>query len=185
VTPQQRQSAKAVNFGAIYGIGARSLAQNAFASYGVDMTVGEARQALDRFSQTYRVLRRGQEKHCLLCMRRGYIEIGIGRRVWAKDEPGKHLSHPQCCNLPVQGLGADAMLRAIRLVHERLIGHDAGLVASVHDELLIEAAEGCADSVAGILRETMVESFAATFPGAPLEGVVEIGTGRTWKEAKA
>jgi DNA polymerase I-like protein with 3'-5' exonuclease and polymerase domains len=104
--------------------------------------------------------------------------------VWAKDEPGKHLSHPQCCNLPVQGLGADAMLRAIPLVHDRLRGLDADLVASVHDELLIEAAEGCVDSVAGILREAMTEAFAATFPGAPLDGVVEIGIGRTWKEAK-
>jgi DNA polymerase I-like protein with 3'-5' exonuclease and polymerase domains len=104
--------------------------------------------------------------------------------VWAKDEPGKHLSHPQCCNLPVQGLGADAMLRAIKLVHERLRDHDAGLVASVHDELLVEAAESCADTVARILREAMTEAFAATFPGAPIEGVVEIGIGRTWKEAK-
>ena len=184
VTSQQRQGAKAVNFGAIYGIGARSLAWNAFATYGVDMGVAEARLALARFRQTYHVLHRGQERHFRLCQRRGYIDIGIGRRVWAKDEPGGHLSHPQCCNLPVQGLGADAMLRAIKLVHERLRGRDAGLVGSVHDELLIEAAEDCADPVAGILREAMVDAFAATFPGAPLDGVVEIGIGRTWKEAK-
>jgi len=77
------------------------------------------------------------------------------------------------------------MLRALKLVHARLHGYDAGIVASVHDELLLEAAEDCAEAVAEILREAMVEAFAATFPGAPLGGVVEIGTGRTWKEAKA
>jgi DNA polymerase I-like protein with 3'-5' exonuclease and polymerase domains len=107
------------------------------------------------------------------------------QKVWAKNEPAGRLNHPQCCNLVIQGRSADAMLRAIKLVHERLRGYDAAIVASVHDELLIEAAEDCVTAVTEILREAMIEAFAATFPGAPTRDVVEIGAGKTWRAAKA
>jgi DNA polymerase I len=104
--------------------------------------------------------------------------------VEARWEPSGKLSFPQCCNLPVQGAAADAMLRAIALVHRRLRGLQGGLVACVHDELLLEVAEGDAEAARQILEEAMVEAFELTFPGAPTCGVVAAAVGRTWKEAK-
>jgi hypothetical protein len=75
------------------------------------------------------------------------------------------------------------MLRAIQLVHRRLRGPQGGLIACIHDELLIEVAEKDAETVRSILEETMIEAFAKTFPGAPLDGVAQAsksgGTG--WK----
>jgi DNA polymerase I len=97
---------------------------------------------------------------------------------------GGNLSFPLCCNLPVQGAAADAMLRAIAMVFRRLRGIRGGLVASVHDELLLEVAEDDAERARVILEETMVEAFELTFPDAPTNKVVEVQVGRTWKDVK-
>ena len=134
-----------MNFGSIYGVGPRTLAENAFDSYGIDMTEREGREALDRFFARYSVLKRWMHQHANICQVRGYVEIGVGRVVEAQWEPGGKLSFQQCCNLPVQGAAADAMLRAIAMVFRRLRGIKGGLVASVHDELLLEVAEDDAD----------------------------------------
>jgi len=67
VTKEQRQAAKAVNFGSIYGIGPRSLAESAFANYGVEMTETEARRALDRFFAAYSGLARWREQNADIC----------------------------------------------------------------------------------------------------------------------
>ncbi len=78
-TRAQRAAAKAVNFGSIYGIGPRSLAENAFDAYGIEMTEPEAREALDRFFARYSVLQSWMREHADLCQARGYVEIGVGR----------------------------------------------------------------------------------------------------------
>jgi DNA polymerase-1 len=184
VTAAQRQGAKAVNFGSIYGVGPRALAASAFDTYGVDMTLAEAKGALDRFFAAYRTLKRWMYNHADLCQRQGFVRIGAGRIVEAAWEPAGHLSFPQCCNLPVQGAAADAMLRAIPLVFRRLRGINGGMVACVHDELLLEVAEADAETARGILEASMIEAFEATFPGAPLNKVVEVKVGKTWKEVK-
>jgi DNA polymerase I-like protein with 3'-5' exonuclease and polymerase domains len=76
------------------------------------------------------------------------------------------------------------MLRAIAMVYHRLRGVRGGLVATVHDELLLEVAEADAEAARQILEQTMVEAFEQTFPGAPTRGVVEVQIGRTWKDLK-
>jgi DNA polymerase-1 len=184
VTKDQRDAAKPVNFGAIYGISARSLAENVFADYGVEMTEAEAQAALDIFFGTYATLRQWMFWHYDLCRARSYVEIGCGRVVEAAWEHAQHFRFTQTCNLPVQGRAADCMLRALPLVHRRLHGLRARLCATVHDELLIEAAEADADSARQILEETMVEAFELTFPGAPITGVVEVKVAANWADAK-
>ena len=78
------------------------------------------------------------------------------------------------------------MLRAIALVYARLKAARirGGLVACVHDELLLEVAEADAETARDILGETMTEAFAMTFPGAPTRKVVEVKLGITWNEVK-
>ena len=187
VTKDQRQAAKAVNFGAVYGIGPRSLCESTFANYGVDMPQEEARQALDRFFSAYHGLYRWRRDNAEICQTRGYVEIGVGRVVEAAWETEGKLSFPQCCNLPVQGICADAMLRALILIYSRLRaeGIRGGLVASVHDELLLEVAEDDADKARDLLQEVMVEAFRMTFPGAPATDVAVASIGKTWAELKS
>jgi DNA polymerase-1 len=183
VTKDQRTAAKAVNFGSIYGIGPATLAEDCFDNYGIPMTEAEAKRALDRFFNTYSTLRQWRRENHLRCKELGFVRIGCGRVVEAKWEP-YGLNFPQHCNLPVQGICADAMLRAITLVFRRLRGLRAGLVTSVHDELLIEAAEPDVEMARAILEETMIEAFEVTFPGAPTSGVISRGVGVNWLEVK-
>jgi DNA polymerase I-like protein with 3'-5' exonuclease and polymerase domains len=188
VTPEQRQSAKAVNYGSIYGIGARALAENAFTDYGVEMTEAEAARVLDRFFQTYPALARWRQVHADRCMQRRRIEIGCGRVVKAEweIETKRHLTFNQCCNLPIQGICADAMLRALRLAYDRLraLKIRGGLVACIHDELLLEVHADDAEPAKEALRQVMTEAFVATFPGAPIANLVAVECSRSWADAK-
>jgi DNA polymerase-1 len=186
VTSAMRQAAKPVSFGSIYGIGPRSLAEDAFASYGVEMTEADAKRALDAFFQRFATLAHWRRDHYEQSQRLGYVRIGAGRVVQAAWEPSGRLSFPQCCNLPIQGICADAMLRALALAHRRLAAAavHGGLVASVHDELLVEVIEADAEVARDLLERAMLDAFIETFPGAPTRGVAAASIGPTWRDAK-
>jgi DNA polymerase-1 len=116
--------------------------------------------------------------------------ISNGRVIENTPNPRRRasgrLSFQQCCNFPVQGICADAMLRAIALVHRRFTeaGIRGGLVASVHDELLCETHEDDAERARALLEQAMLDAFVMTFPGAPTANVATAHIGRTWAEAK-
>jgi DNA polymerase-1 len=192
VSDEQRASAKPVNFGAIYGIGAKKLRQNAFVDWGIVMSLAEAQERLDRFFDAFPTLARWRSQHAADCQRRGYIIVPGGRIVeasWEHPWPGKargELSFNQCCNIPIQGACADCLMQAMTLLHARLqwARVRGGLVACVHDELLLEVHEDDAETARRILEQTMTDAFAATFPGAPMNGVATAKIGRTWAEAK-
>jgi hypothetical protein len=95
--------------------------------------------------------------------------------------------YTKCCNLPVQGACADASMLALAYVDDRLFeaGISGGPVAWLHDEIVIEVREDQAERAAEILKQAMVDGFAETFPGAPLNGLVEPYVGLSWGEAKA
>jgi DNA polymerase-1 len=181
VSATQRQSAKPVNFGAIYGIGALTLSEDAFDNYGILISETEAQRALDAFFSTYRGFNDWRWDHWRQCKGTGRVVVpGSGRAVEAAWECGGRLRFTQACNIPIQGRCADAMLLAIRMLHERLQGLEGGLVASLHDELLIEASERDAERARAILEEAMIEAFVATFPGAPSHSVAEAVIGTNW-----
>jgi DNA polymerase-1 len=151
------------------------------------MTETQAKRALEAFFGRFPTLDRWRHTNADLCQRRGYVRIGAGRLVKAAWEPGGRISFPQACNLPVQGICADAMLRAIALAHAcfNTAGIRGGLVVSVHDELLAEAAEEDAAAACAVLQATMLDAFVATFPDAPTRGVATAKVGRTWVEVKS
>jgi hypothetical protein len=99
--------------------------------------------------------------------RRGYVAIGAGQVVEASwEEFG--LSHQRCCNLPIQGIAADCMLRALKWVYVefRACRIRGGLIATVHDELIAEVAEDDAEGARDLLDACMLAGFAETFPNA-------------------
>jgi DNA polymerase I-like protein with 3'-5' exonuclease and polymerase domains len=185
VTSDMRQRAKAVTFGALFGQQAPGLVAYAFDAYGVEMDIHEAERALKRFFGNYPQLDKWRWDNWHECQRRQAVRIGAGREVEGAWEFGGRLRFTQCCNLPIQGICADAMLRALRLIHSRLLAASirGGLIASVHDEL--EVHEEDADAASAILERAMVDAFVATFPGAPTRGLAVAKIGRTWAEVKA
>jgi DNA polymerase-1 len=188
VTKRQRDSAKAVNFGAIYGITADGLRQNVFADFGVELTLEQAQHAIDQFATVYYRAWSGRERYSKICQARGYIVVPTsGRLVRRQWLPYGRLTNRQCFNTPVQGSCADAMLRAVATIDRCLVEGQirGGLIACVHDELLLEVDERDAQIAREILEAVMVDAFATTFPGAPTKGVAEAVNGRNWLEAKA
>ena len=184
----QREAAKPINYGAIYGQGPDGLRESAFINYGVELGRSEAERARERFFAMFHGLKQGLWDNYHRCKARGYIEIGCGRVVeaaWEVDVDGR-LLFTRCCNLPIQGICADAMLRALILVHARLkrSAIRGGLVACVHDELLLEVHEADAQRAREILQQTMIDAFVATFPGAPTNGVATAKVGLSWAEVK-
>jgi DNA polymerase I len=185
VTDAQRSAAKAVNFGCIFGLGSRGLAAYAFNTYGVVMSERDAGKYLDQFFAGYPGLKEHLRRHADLCQGRKYVVIGAGRVVEARWERFG-ISYQQCCNLPVQGIAADCMLRAIILTYIRLraAGIRGGLIASIHDELLLEVPEPDAEAARVLLETAMIEAFTQTFPGAPANGVAAAKIGRSWADVK-
>jgi DNA polymerase-1 len=181
VTTEQRTAAKPVNFGALYGISAESLAVDAYANYGVNMSVAEAQAALDRFFGKFRVLDQGRWNNWRPVKAANLVRIGVGRVAKGKWEPSGRIRFTQSCNLGIQGICADCILRAMIGMHERMPG---AMVCTVHDELLLEVPEAEAEAAARVLEEVMTEAFVATFPKAPTLGLVDVYLGKNWKQAK-
>jgi DNA polymerase-1 len=131
VTDEERKGAKAVNFGAIYGIGAASLVQSAWDQFDLVLDFEEAKAWLRAFSDAYRGLMQWRRSHFWLCEARRYILIGrdmsreIGRVYPQSRVPEEGSYYTRCCNLPVQGACADASMLALSLVDDRLF--DAGI----------------------------------------------------------
>jgi DNA polymerase I-like protein with 3'-5' exonuclease and polymerase domains len=186
VTKELRQKAKCISFGTTFGMQAASLVEYAYDSFDVIMTLAEAQHALDRIAMAFPRLHHWKQAHYFACMHRGYVEIGCGRVVKSEWEAKGSLWFALCCNLPIQGICADAMMRAIQLTHKRLrlARLDAHLVATVHDELLIEAKECDAEAAAEILRGAMIEAFVMTFPGFPTVNLMDVQIGDDWAELK-
>jgi DNA polymerase-1 len=186
VTKDMRSRAKAVTFGTLFGQQPPGLVEYAFEAYGVNMSLQEAEAAQEDFFCAYPQLREWMWDNWRACKATQEVRIGVGRVVEAAWELDGRIRFTQACNLPIQGICADAMLRAIRLVYGRLAraGIRGGLVASVHDELVLEVHQEDADSARRILHQAMLAAFVTTFPGAPTTNVLEIGVGSNWAELK-
>jgi DNA polymerase I len=186
ISKELRDKAKAVSFGALYGQGAAGLAETAFARFGVALDLPAAQRALDDFFGTYPELYGHLQYNKKLCRSRGYIRINPSNRVVRAEWEGGYLSYQKCCNLPIQGAAADCMLLGIRLVYQRFrkAGIRGGLVATVHDELLAEIHQDDVQEASWILHQEMLRAFEITCPGAPTNGLLEVLSGRNWKEAR-
>jgi DNA polymerase-1 len=138
ITKEKRQAAKSVNFGLIFSMGARSLRSYARNTYGVEMTIEEAELFRERFFSSYEGISKWHEK---LRYQKGKETRTIAgrRRQWEKWPWVTSRS-----NTPVQGTAADILKRALGLLPEALNGTEARIIATIHDEIILETPEGIA-----------------------------------------
>jgi DNA polymerase I len=183
VTKEQRQAAKAINFGLLYGQGPEGLAQYAKESYGVEMSLLEAKRAKEAFFRTYRGLARWQQQRSRLSK----LEMKArtpGGRVRDFRLEGKGYKYTEALNTPVQGGAAEIMLSALVALERKLEGVNAKVANLIHDEIVAEAAEGDLAKAMKALQEAMIEGMWAVFPEASAKGLVDVKIVRNWAEAK-
>ena len=176
VTPDLRSKAKAVNFGIVYGIGAFSLSKD----IGVSMT--KASEYIRAYLSKYSGIAHYMDKTVAKARHDGYVETMFGRRRYiqelaAKNKNLQSFGERVAKNTPIQGTAADIIKIAMIRVYNRLRESklDAKLILQVHDELIVEAKEDCADKAAALLKEEMENAVKLTVPMT-----VDVNIGKTW-----
>ncbi len=180
VTKEERDRAKAVNFGIIYGISAFGLSEQ------LEIPRDEAQGYIDTYLGRYPAVGAFIERTIAETEERGYALTLLGRQrpipeLRAKNRQVRQLGERLAVNSLIQGSAADIIKVAMIACDRRLRdeGRDAALVLQIHDELLFEAAEDTAEDV----RRIAVEEMVAAHPlDPPL--VADAGIGPTWAAAK-
>jgi len=179
VTGEQRRSAKAINFGLIYGMSAFGLARQ------LGIPRADAQAYVERYFERYPGVRAYMDSTREQAHEKGYVETVMGRRLYLPEINSRNVQRRQyaersAINAPMQGTAADIIKRAMIDVHRWLAEEDvdARVIMQVHDELVLEVAEAAADAVAAGLVERM--SRAAEL-AVPLK--VDTGVGANWDEA--
>ena len=174
VTSEQRQAAKAVNFGLIFAMGARGLQAYAGDTYGVEMSLEEAESFRERFFNAYKGIR---QWHDSIKARPPRVSRSLtGRRYFFGEDTGIAALY----NTPVQGTAADIVKRALGMLMDTLKGTGAGIVAVVHDEILLEVPESEAEETALLLKNTMEAAGDGFMTDVPL--VAEAHLASSWAE---
>ncbi len=179
VTADQRRSAKAINFGLIYGMSAFGLAKQ----LGIER--GEAQAYVDLYFLRYPGVRAYMETTRELARRQGYVETLFGRRLYLPEISARNAQRRQAAertaiNAPMQGTAADIIKKAMLRVAEWINAqaNDVKMIMQVHDELVFEVPEAQRLVAEKAIRERMESAVQLTVPL-----VVDVGAGRNWDEA--
>ncbi len=180
----ERQLAKAINFGLIYGMGAQQFRNYAKNSYGVDLSLDEATKIRNVFFNTYPAIRKYH--YSISNMEReqyflpGRIEnMFVVRCASGRARLFKEMLFTQAVNHPDQGTGADMIKDALCKLYTKT---NYKIILTVHDEILLEVAENEAEEAKNVLRNIMIESAKRFISPIPVDA--EAGIGKTLAECK-
>ncbi|MDZ7276800.1 DNA polymerase I [Pantoea eucrina] len=180
VSGDQRRSAKAINFGLIYGMSAFGLSRQ------LNIGAGEAKKYMDLYFERYPGVLRYMEKTRAMAADKGYVETLDGRRLWLPDINASNAIRRKAAeraaiNAPMQGTAADIIKRAMIAVDRWLQDQNADevkMIMQVHDELVFEIHRDAVESASEKIRQLMEGSMKLD---VPLQ--VEVGVGDNWDQA--
>ncbi|HBH64208.1 DNA polymerase I [Erwinia persicina] len=180
VSGEQRRSAKAINFGLIYGMSAFGLSRQ------LNIGAGEAKKYMDLYFERYPGVLQYMESTRELAAEKGYVSTLDGRRLYLPDIKASNAMRRKAAeraaiNAPMQGTAADIIKRAMIAVDEWLKPQTSGdvkMIMQVHDELVFEVQSGAVDVASAKIRELMEGSMKLDVPLR-----VDIGVGDNWDEA--
>lgn len=180
ITKEQRSSAKAVNFGIVYGIGEFSLSQD------LGISVKEAKTYIDSYLEKYHGVRKYMERVKKEAKENGYVTTMMNRIRYIPELKSSNYNVRQfgeraAMNTPVQGSAADIIKLAMVRVDNRLISEKmkSRLILQVHDELIVEAHNDETEKVKKILKEEMENAVQLKVPL-----IVDMAEGHSWYETK-
>lgn len=179
VTKEMRSSAKAVNFGIVYGISEFSLAGD------IGVSMQEAKAYMNRYFEKYSGVHRYQKEIVEQAKINGYVSTLMGRRRWLPElKSSNHnlrsFGERVALNMPIQGTAADIIKQAMLAVYRRLSAEhmEGKLILQVHDELIVECPQSEGEQVARILEEEMERVVSLSVPL-----LAEAHVGRSWADA--
>jgi DNA polymerase-1 len=179
VSADQRRSAKAINFGLMYGMSAFGLARQ------LGIGRGDAQKYMDLYFERYPGVKRYMEETRRQARETGFVETVFGRRLYLPEIQSRNAALRQyaersAINAPMQGTAADIIKRAMIEVDAWLQRSriPAQLIMQVHDELVLEVVDEAVESIVEPLRTHMVQAARLA---VPLK--VDVGIGRNWDEA--
>ena len=180
VTPQMRKTAKAVNFGIIYGISDFGLSDN------LKISPKKAGEYIKKYFETYPEVRAFMDKNVALAREKGYAETAFGRKriireINAQNFNLRSFGERAAMNMPLQGTAADIIKIAMINVYNRLKkeGLRSELILQVHDELLVDAFIDEKEQVEKIIKEEMENAVNLS-----VRLVAEVSCGKNWFDCK-
>jgi DNA polymerase-1 len=179
VTTDQRRSAKAINFGLIYGMSAFGLAKQ------LGIQRGEAQSYVDLYFERYPGVKAYMEKTREQAREQGFVETLFGRRLYlpeinARNGQRRQAAERTAINAPMQGTAADIIKRAMLAVDHWMYSEkpDVRMIMQVHDELVFEVVESQLNSATTKICSLMEQAAELAVPL-----IVEAGEGNNWDEA--
>lgn len=179
VSDDHRRSAKAINFGLIYGMSAFGLSRQ------LNISRGAAQDYIDLYFDRYPGVKDYMDRTRALAAEQGYVETIFGRRLYLPEIRASNFQRRQAAertaiNAPMQGTAADIIKKAMIAVHGWLASSnlDTRMTMQVHDELVLEVPEGNVQEVASGVEKLMSGAVELCIPL-----VVEAGVGDNWDEA--
>lgn len=192
VTKEERKKAKAVNFGYIYGMGAKKFVTYAFDNYGIELTQDEAEKDRNGFFDDYPALRPWHERQRRLANRYGQVSSPLGRirhlpDIVSADQDVRAECERQAINSPVQSMASDLMLFSLIRLHEAMPPREAMVLGTVHDSILFQVRDDVVDKWCRFVKDIMedmerVERVFGCEVTVPIVADIEIGT--HWGETK-
>lgn len=180
VTPDERQMAKAVNFGLLYGQKPAGLVKYAAASYGVTMPETQARRISEAFFKAYPVLAAWQKTQNHAATNATEVRTTFGRRRVLKQGNEEWWSrYTALLNSAIQGAAADGMKLALCRLR-KLLPANCRIVNTVHDEILVECPEEVTEEISQLVEQTMVNEMENLFPDVPI--VADAKTIESWHD---
>lgn len=176
VTKSQRRAAKVINFGVMYGMSPKGLADAA------GMNFYEAKEFIDDYFRVRSPIKNYLEEVLNQAKTLGYVETFFGRRRPTPDVKSANFvvrmaAERAAQNMPIQGTEADLMKRAMIQIDKKL-PEGAKQILQIHDSIIVECDENMAEEISAMLVKTMEE----VAPELPIKLVAEVTTGRNWGE---
>ena len=179
---EDRQKAKAFNFGLMFGLGPTKFAKYAKKSYQVDVTQDEAEESIKTWRKTYYGYRAWQVKQAEDASVSLHVRTPTGKLRCLDPEN----TYGAAMNTPVQGGACECMLAALVSLHESLTKGSlkTRMINVVHDEIITEGPPSEKELVKDLITIAMTNGFKYVFPNGVTKGLCTVGEGATWKAAK-
>ena len=172
-----------VNFGLLYGQGAKGLKDYASSSYGVEISEEEAKKYREAWFKAYPTFASWHWAEGNKSKARMMVTTPLGRKrgfVSYKDRDS--YSATKAYNTPIQGGAAEVMLAALGKLSNLLSSLDAKPIAVIHDEVIVEASLAHAPNVIRVLEDVMIQGMLDVFPKASTAGLVEAHIADSWAD---